>query len=423
MDDTRQLKAIGNFRFWCQKVLPAVYDDSLSYYELLCKVIQKLNEVIELSNSQSEAIKELEDLMEQFLSGNIEPYVLEKIAEWFEENEPEIVAEIAALQEDEANYNTLNDIAHLNKIQERFETNGSSRFPLELNSNIAEPVLIGGSTQYLPFAMFYYGMQQCSLIGDFKAIADITNTSEDNIIFTTYLRPSQNWVVHDCLMFNDNEGNLRTSSLIWQPDGTLRYFSPETFTLPEGAFVHIDQGSFTTVNYHKDFDFPVVTQNDILLANAWIQNHQNAFDYTNLIYEKCNAVESGATDCSGLIFNAFYYGATKMIPNFTDAQAGFGKIIAFARKGEDLDFTDAIMGDLVIYIHENQEEAHHCCWYDGYNLWEVDTAYTGGQSKGPQIVAGGTVTNENYLKTNDFRYIIRWSEHYANTYNWSNLIS
>ena len=34
------------FRFWCQKVLPTEYDDSLSYYELLNKVVEKLNESI-----------------------------------------------------------------------------------------------------------------------------------------------------------------------------------------------------------------------------------------------------------------------------------------------------------------------------------------------------------------------------------------
>ena len=31
-------------RFWCQKVLPLVYDESLSYYELLCKIMKHLNE-------------------------------------------------------------------------------------------------------------------------------------------------------------------------------------------------------------------------------------------------------------------------------------------------------------------------------------------------------------------------------------------
>lgn len=35
------------FRFWCQKVIPLVYDESLSYYELLCKVVDYLNKTME----------------------------------------------------------------------------------------------------------------------------------------------------------------------------------------------------------------------------------------------------------------------------------------------------------------------------------------------------------------------------------------
>ena len=35
------------FRFWCQKVLPLVYDNSLSYYETLCKVVDYINNLIE----------------------------------------------------------------------------------------------------------------------------------------------------------------------------------------------------------------------------------------------------------------------------------------------------------------------------------------------------------------------------------------
>ena len=38
---------IKKFRFWCQKVLPLVYDNSLSYYEVLCKVVQYLNGLID----------------------------------------------------------------------------------------------------------------------------------------------------------------------------------------------------------------------------------------------------------------------------------------------------------------------------------------------------------------------------------------
>ena len=33
-------------RPYCQKVLPLAYDDSLSYYEVVCKLTSKVNEVI-----------------------------------------------------------------------------------------------------------------------------------------------------------------------------------------------------------------------------------------------------------------------------------------------------------------------------------------------------------------------------------------
>ena len=49
-DFTPQLgdyKTLQPFRYWCQKVLPLVYDDSLSYYELLCKVVDYLNKAME----------------------------------------------------------------------------------------------------------------------------------------------------------------------------------------------------------------------------------------------------------------------------------------------------------------------------------------------------------------------------------------
>lgn len=50
--------------FWCHKILPLVYDDSLSYYETLCKFIQKLNEVSEAVNNQNENIAKFETDMQ-----------------------------------------------------------------------------------------------------------------------------------------------------------------------------------------------------------------------------------------------------------------------------------------------------------------------------------------------------------------------
>lgn len=39
--------SLQTFKAWSHKVLPLVYDDSLSYYETLCKVVEYLNKVIE----------------------------------------------------------------------------------------------------------------------------------------------------------------------------------------------------------------------------------------------------------------------------------------------------------------------------------------------------------------------------------------
>ena len=38
---------LETFKFWCFKVLPLVYDDSLSYYEVLCKVVEYINNLID----------------------------------------------------------------------------------------------------------------------------------------------------------------------------------------------------------------------------------------------------------------------------------------------------------------------------------------------------------------------------------------
>ena len=52
---------IKSLKYYCQKVLPLVYDDSLSYYEVLGKTTKKLNEVIEAMNNLTEDIDTLID--------------------------------------------------------------------------------------------------------------------------------------------------------------------------------------------------------------------------------------------------------------------------------------------------------------------------------------------------------------------------
>lgn len=51
---------LKRFKFWCQLVLPLVYDDSLSYYEVLCKIHDYLNKVIDNQNDMSSYLKQLD---------------------------------------------------------------------------------------------------------------------------------------------------------------------------------------------------------------------------------------------------------------------------------------------------------------------------------------------------------------------------
>ena len=50
---------LEKFKFWCQKVLPLVYDDSLSYYEVLCKLTDYINNLMTDMESLAEIVQEL----------------------------------------------------------------------------------------------------------------------------------------------------------------------------------------------------------------------------------------------------------------------------------------------------------------------------------------------------------------------------
>ena len=63
-------KPVTNFWFWCQKVLPLVYDDSISYYEVLCKMSEYLNQVIDNVNTLPDIIDEA--VKEYIESGEIQ---------------------------------------------------------------------------------------------------------------------------------------------------------------------------------------------------------------------------------------------------------------------------------------------------------------------------------------------------------------
>lgn len=63
----------GKFRFWCQKVLPLVYDDSLSYYEVLCKLRDFVNNLAErIADAFDEINENLQEYVDEWLTDHPE---------------------------------------------------------------------------------------------------------------------------------------------------------------------------------------------------------------------------------------------------------------------------------------------------------------------------------------------------------------
>ena len=74
-----------HFKFWCQHVLPLVYDDSLSYYELLCKVIHYINDMVDGLNLASEDIAELQEEISE-IQYKLDNFDTEFIDVWLKEH-------------------------------------------------------------------------------------------------------------------------------------------------------------------------------------------------------------------------------------------------------------------------------------------------------------------------------------------------
>lgn len=82
---------IGNvqpLKFWCQKVLPLVYDESLSYYELLCKVVAYLNALVVDVKEISDIINgsDFQEMVDQAVSEILtESKIYEEFQDFIEE--------------------------------------------------------------------------------------------------------------------------------------------------------------------------------------------------------------------------------------------------------------------------------------------------------------------------------------------------
>lgn len=104
-------KQIQPFTFYCQKILPLVYDESLSYYETLCKIQKVLNEVIGNQNNLNNAFTELLN----YVNAQLEIYTKEQLEEWLDDGTLENI--VHSLLSITTTYETTDDMKTQNLVE------------------------------------------------------------------------------------------------------------------------------------------------------------------------------------------------------------------------------------------------------------------------------------------------------------------
>lgn len=99
---------LSQFRFWCQKVLPLVYGNEISYYEVLCKMGAYLNDVIEnmkqvegyltvFGETYNEIVKmqnQINREIEKIKNGEYFGQYVDQLGDWIDNNLQQLVKKV-----------------------------------------------------------------------------------------------------------------------------------------------------------------------------------------------------------------------------------------------------------------------------------------------------------------------------------------
>lgn len=281
--------SITTLKVWCQKVLPLVYDDSLSYYELLCKVVAKVNEVVESINDLNKnSIQLINEILQSWLdSGVIEELINENILN-------DIKAQI------KANTDAINVINNttIPELTEKIN-NGYTVLDEKINNNytnLDEKITSLSSTVTNNYnsllELINANKNEIDSIKEFNNtvtndLAEINgkiNTIEENItqLEADLLNKAPDWVnvktynvwgdgVHDDTTAIQNAINSNPGKVIFFPKGT--YKVTDTIQVNDGTIL---LGSPNAINSSREYyTFHVYTGLGDLTKPAFVV-HQNS---------------------------------------------------------------------------------------------------------------------------------------------------
>lgn len=152
----------------------------------------------------------------------------------------------------------------------------------------------------------------------------------------------------------------------YKPCGVLKFISPrfEQFTIPQDTIVYVSPLPIQMATASGAHVFPKITSTDVKNAAAWIRAHEGLYDYSNNGRRRLEeAIISTpqqrlwATDCSGMVFQAFCHGAGKPVPAGSKAQISFGKVVQVVPPGQRIDIDLLQEGDIIGYMYASSESS------------------------------------------------------------------
>lgn len=116
--NNRNIKPISPFILFCQKVIPLAFDESMSYYECLCALVNYLyNEVVPAVNNNADAVTELQNYVKNYFDNlDVQDEINNKLDEMAESGQlADIVAQYLQLA-GVLGYNTVNDMINASNL-------------------------------------------------------------------------------------------------------------------------------------------------------------------------------------------------------------------------------------------------------------------------------------------------------------------
>lgn len=117
MENKRNIKPISPFVSFCQKVIPLAYDESMSYYECLCALLNHIMKVDEAVNLNADAVTELQNYVKNYFDNlDVQDEINNKLDAMAQSGQlSDIIAQYLQLAGILA-YNTLNDLKQATNI-------------------------------------------------------------------------------------------------------------------------------------------------------------------------------------------------------------------------------------------------------------------------------------------------------------------